>query len=301
MMSGIALSRWFEALPSPIRGAIWMLIASACLTGMAAAVRHLSLGLHTFELVFFRTILAFAFMLPWLMRVGLGAMRTNRLGMFAVRGVITVIASTCYFWGLALIPLADATAIMFTRPLFGALLAMVLLHEVVRGRRWSAMAVGFVGVLIVLRPAFDQMNAGIIFLLVATLFASFSAVLVRQLARTESPDTITMYYGITLTLLAVVPAALVWRTPSWDEAVWILVMGFLGTLGQRTMTRAFAVADVSVVLPVDFTRLLFAAVIGFALFGEEPGIWTWIGGTVIFASTIFLARGEAASRPTPRT
>ena len=135
MILGAALSRWFEALPSPIRGAIWMLIASACLTGMAAAVRHLSSGLHTFEIVFFRTILAFTFMLPWLMRAGLGAMRTNRLGMFAVRGVVTIIASTCYFWGLALIPLADATAIMFTRPLLGALLAKLLLHEVVRGRR----------------------------------------------------------------------------------------------------------------------------------------------------------------------
>ena len=159
------------------------------------------------------------------------------------------------------------------------------------------MAVGFCGVLIVLRPAFDEMNVGIILLLVAALFASGAAGLGRHPARTESPDTITMYYAITVTLLAGGPAAIVWRTPTWDEAVWILVLGFLGTLGQRAMSRAFAATDVSVVLPVDFTRLLFAAAIGFALFGERPEIWTWIGGTVIFASTILLARGEAGADP----
>jgi drug/metabolite transporter (DMT)-like permease len=299
MISPALIARWFEALPPPIRGVVWMLIAGACLTGMAAAVRQLSSGLHTFEIVFFRTMLGLPFMLPWLARVGLGAMRTNRLGTFALRGMVTMVASSCYFGGLALIPLADATAIMFTRPLFGALLAMVVLHEVVRGRRWTAMAVGFFGVLIVLRPAFDEMSVGIILLFVAALFASGAAVLVRHLARSESPDTITMYYAITLTLLSAVPAAIVWRTPTWDEAVWILVLGFLGTLGQRAMSRAFAATDVSVVLPVDFTRLLFAAAIGFALFGERPEIWTWIGGTVIFASTILLARGEAAARPKP--
>ena len=290
------VGRWFAALPDSIRGAIWMLIAAACLTGMAATVRELSSGLHTFEIVFFRTMLAISFMLPWLARAGLGAMRTRRIPMLALRGVVTMIASTCYFWGLALIPLADATAIMFTRPLFGALLAMVLLHEVVRGRRWSAMAVGFVGVMIVLRPAFDELNTGIVLLFVAALFASVAAVLVRHLARTELPDTITMYYAISLTLLSAIPAAIFWKTPTWDQAAWILAMGFLGTLGQRAMTRGFAAADVSVVLPIDFSRLLFAAVIGFALFGEEPGVWTWIGGTVIFASTIFLARGEAKPR-----
>ena len=293
MISNAALMRWFEALPSAIRGAIWMLIAAACLTGMSAAVRHLSSGLHTFEIVFFRTVLGLPLMLPWLVRAGFGAMRTSRLGMFAVRGVVTMIATTCFFWGLALIPLADATAIMFTRPLFGALLAIVVLHEIVRVRRWSAMAVGFTGVLIVLRPAFDELNTGIVLVLVAALFASVAAVLVSHLARTELPDTITMYHAIALALLSSVPAAMVWRTPSWDEVLWILGMGFFGTLGQRTMTRAFATADVSIVLPVDFTRLLFAAAVGFALFGEQPVIWTWIGGTIIFASTVWLARGEA--------
>ena len=116
------------------------------------------------------------------------------------------ITSACYFWGLALIPLADATAIMFIRSVVEAVLAMVVLHGVVRARRWSTMAVGFAGVLIVLRPAFDQMNAGIIVPLVPTLFASVAAVLVRQLARTESLDTTAMYSAITLTLLSAAPA-----------------------------------------------------------------------------------------------
>jgi drug/metabolite transporter (DMT)-like permease len=290
------LTRWFDALTPPIRGAIWMILAAACLTGMAAAVRHLSSGLPTFEIVFFRTILGLPIMLPWLLRSGIGAMRTRRLGMFAIRGVVTMTATTCFFWGLALVPLADATAIMFTRPMFGALLAMVVLHEMVRGRRWTGIVVGFVGVLIVVRPVFDELNAGVLLVLIAALFASAGAILVSHLARTEAPDTITMYHAITLTLLSAIPAALVWRTPGWDEVGWILAMGFFGTMGQRAMTRAFAAADVSIVLPVDFTRLIFAAAVGFALFGEAPEIWTWVGGTVIFASTVFLTRGETNTK-----
>lgn len=270
-----------------------MLLAAICLTGMAVAVRKLSAGLHTFEIVFFRTALGVPFMLPWLARVGFSGLRTRRLPLLALRAVVTFIAATCYFWGLKLIPLADATAIMFTRPMFASILAMIVLHEVVRGRRWSAMAAGFAGVLIMTRPGFADVNIGLILVLVASVFAAGAAILVRYISRTDTPDTITMYHGLSAGALAAIPAVLVWRTPDWNEAAWILAMGFLGTLGQRALTRSFASADLSFVLPFDFSRLLLAAALGYAMFAETPEIWTWIGGTVIFASSIFLARRES--------
>ena len=294
------VSVWFNALPNSARGAVWMVLAATCLTGMAVAVRILSDTLHTFEIVFFRTALGVPFMLPWLARAGFAGLRTRNLPWLATRGMATLVAATCYFWGLKLIPLADATAIMFTRPLFGTNLAMIFLHEIVRGRRWGALAAGFAGVLIMTRPGFADINIGVALVLVSAVFAAGAAIIVRHISRADTPDTITMYQAIIVGAVSAIPAIFVWRTPDWTETVWILVMGFLGTLGQRALTRSYATAEISFVLPFDFTRLLFAAALGFALFGESPVIWTWIGGTVIFAATFFLARRETRAGETSR-
>jgi drug/metabolite transporter (DMT)-like permease len=292
------VSVWFGALSDPAKGVVWMLLAAFCLTGMAVAVRVLSQSLHTFEIVFFRTALSVPFMLPWLFRAGIAGLRTQNTRLLTLRAVMTTTASTTYFWGLKLIPLADATAIMFTRPIFAAILAMIFLHEIVGGRRWTAMAAGFSGVLIMTRPGLADVDLGVVLVLVSAIFAAAAAILVRRISRTDSPDTITMYQAASVGLITLVPAILVWRTPGLTETAWVLAMAFLGTLGQRALARSFAAGEISFVLPFDFTRLIFAAGLGYALFGESPVIWTWIGGTVIFAATIFLARrGRREAKP----
>lgn len=293
MSADPSLRTRFDALPGPLRGAVWMVLASLCLSGMAASVRTLSADMHTFEIVFFRTMLGLPFMAPWLLRTRFTGLQTRNLRLFALRGVAAMVATTSFFWGLSLIPLAEATAIMFTRPLFATIFATVVLHEAARGRRWTAMGAGFVGVLIMVRPGFAEISTGVFLILIASLVAAGVATLIRYLSRTESPDTITIYYAIFMTLFSIGPALFVWQTPSWEQTMWILVMGFLGTLGQRAMARSFAAADISVVFPVDYLRLLFAAALGFVLFAEQPVVWTWIGGTVIFVATALLTRSES--------
>ena len=285
-----AIISWFNALSGPAKGVVWMLLAALCLIGMAVAVRILSQSLHTLEIVFFRTALGVPLMLPWLCRVGLNGLRTRNARLLTLRAVMTATAATTYFWGLKLIPLADATAIMFTRPMFAAILAMIFLHEIVGDRRWTAMAAGFSGVLIMTRPGLADVDTGVLLVLVSAVFAAAAAILVRRISRDDTPDTITMYQAGSVGLITLIPAVIVWRTPDVTETIWVVVMAVLGTLGQRALARSFAAGEISFVLPFDFTRLIFAAGLGYALFGESPEIWTWIGGTVIFAATIFLAR-----------
>lgn len=294
--SGAARARfsaWFDALPGPVRGTAWMLACAVSLTLMAATIRHVSKDLHTFEIALFRTGLGLVFMAPWLMSHGLGALKTDKLPWYALRAFVTAIATLGYFYALGNIPLADAVAVMFSRPLYGTVFAIAFLGEVVGARRWAALAIGFIGVLVMVEPGFETLNVGLLAVLVASVAGAGSPVLIRYLSRTETPDSITMYYALLTTPMILIPALFVWVTPSWEQLGWLVLIGLLGTLGQRAMSRGFAAADASIMLPVDFSRLIFAALFGFILFAEVPSVPTAIGAALIFTSTVYIARREA--------
>ena len=131
-------------------------------------------------------------------------------------------------------------------------------------------------------------------MLVASVAGAGSAVLVRFFARTDPPDTITMYYALCTTPFIVIPAMFVWVTPTWGQTGWMMLIGLFGTFGQRMMSRAFAAADASIIMPVDFCRLVFAALFGFLLFSEIPSIYTAVGGALIFSATVYITRRESA-------
>lgn len=297
---GVSYYSRFAALPAPVRGVLWMGLAAILLTGMATIVKQLSADLHTFQIVFFRTAMGLPFMLPWLVRSRGAGLKTQKLGVLAVRGVVTMVAASCFFAALKLAPLADATAIMFSRPLFATVMAILLLNEAVSGRRWTAMIVGFLGVLIILRPGFAELNIGLVLAMIGAVFGAGAASFVRYLSRTDSPDTITVYFLIFMTLYSVGPAIYFWTPITWEHAALILALGFVGATGQRAMSRAVATADISIVLPVDFTRLVIAAIIGWFLFAEVPTVWVWVGGAIIFGSSFYIARRESRERAKPR-
>lgn len=290
----------FASLSAPVRGVLWMGLAAILLTGMATIVKQLSTDMHTFQIVFFRTSMGLPFMIPWLVRTRGAGLKTQKLGTLALRGVTTVIAASCFFAALKLAPLADATAIMFSRPLFATIMAILLLNEAVSGRRWTAMMVGFLGVLVILRPGFTELNIGLVLAMIGAVFGAAAASFVRFLSRTESADTITIYFLIFMTLYSVGPAIYFWQPVTWKHAALLLALGFVGAMGQRAMARAISTADISIVLPVDFTRLVFAAIIGWFLFAEAPSVWVWIGGAIIFGSSFYIARREARERAAPR-
>lgn len=289
-------SSWAEslaALPGPVRAGLWMTVSALLYACTTTVVRHLAQDMPTFEIVFLRNLFALLFIVPWLIRAGAGALATRRLGLHFTRGLTSMINVSCQVGALALIPVADMAAISFLQPIFGSAIAIVALGEASNGRRWRAVILGFIGAMLIIRPGFETVNIGIGLALGSALAGSVVAIMIKYMLRTETPDAVAAYLFIFQTAISLVPALLVWRDPTWQQLGWLAVLG-LGSLSlQRTFNRAMLAADATVALPFNFTRLIWAAALGFIVFGELPGAWTWIGGAVIFAASIQLSRREA--------
>lgn len=293
------------AMPDALRGALFMLGSGAAFAVMMAVVRKLSPTIHPFEAAFFRNLLGLMFMLPWLARAGVGVLRTGRFSMHAQRAGFGLAAMLCLFYALGRLPLAETTALTFTAPLFATVGAAFILGEKVRARRWAATMVGFVGALIVLQPGRAAMDPIALLALASAVFIAGAMLTIKSLSRTEHPNAIVIMMGLLMTPASLVPAVFVWSWPTAGAWGWIVLMGFAATVGQVCLTRAFAAAEASAVLPLDFSRLVFVAILGYALFGETPQPGTWIGAGLIVAATVYIAHREARlarkalKRPSP--
>jgi drug/metabolite transporter (DMT)-like permease len=281
---------------SPIRGALWMMSAGLMLTIMSALMRNLSADLHPFQIAFFRSLFGFLFMVPWLFGSGLAVLQTKRFGLHLTRGMIAFVGLLMWTSALALIPVAEVTAFSFTAPLFATFGSALILREVVRARRWIAVGLGFVGMLIMLRPGFSDLQPGSLLAVSTAVCIAASMLIVKRLSATEKPGAVVTYMALFLTLFTAVPALFVWQEFDWVVFGKCVAMGAFGTAGHLCMVRAFAASDASAVAPFDYARLPFAALVGFILFAETPDIWTWIGSAVIATSAIYIAQREAASR-----
>ena len=285
---------------APARGIVLMLLSTIAVACMHASVRFITRELPAFEVAFFRNLFGLVALSPWFLRYGLAPLRTRRLRWHAIRGALNAVSMLAFFTGLSLTPLAKVTALSFSTPLFVTVLASVILGEVVRIRRWIAVAVGFIGMLVILRPGLIGLQLGALLILISSLLWSFAILIIKDLSKTDSSITITVYMGLFLTPLTLIPALAVWRTPEWYQLGWLLLIGILGNTGQVALTQALKYADSSALLPLDFIRLVWASVIGYLVFMEIPDGWTWLGGIIIFASASFIAWREAqlrAARP----
>jgi drug/metabolite transporter (DMT)-like permease len=282
-----------DAGRTPVTAAVWMITACAALASMAGMIRHVSQEIHPFEVAFFRNFVGILVMTPWLARVGWAGLRTQRQGMFLLRGIFGISAMLAWFWALSVMPLAEATALSFTAPLFSSVLAVLILGEIVRARRWGAIAVGFIGALMILRPGVETISVASLAVLFSSLMMASSIIVIKSLSRTESPSAIVTYMVLYLTPLSLGPALFVWTTPSWNALFWMMAIGLLATGAHQCLTRAFAAAETSAVMAFDFTRLIFAATIGFVVFGEVPDLWTWLGAAIIVAASVYIAHREA--------
>lgn len=269
-----------------------MALAALLFASMHGAIRHVSSGLHPFEIAFFRNAFALLIVLPWFVRQGLAPLRTKRLGLHLLRTVFNVIAMLCFFYALAITPLAEVTALNFTAPIFTTLLAGLILGEVVRARRWTAVAIGFLGTLVILRPGFADIGLGQILALTASLVWACALLVIKSLSRTESSVTIITYMSLLLLPLSLIPALFVWQGPTLDQLLWLVLIGLLGGGAQYLMTESLSLADTGVVMPIDFTKLIWVSVIAYLAFGEIPDLFTWIGGAIIFGSTFYIAYRE---------
>lgn len=294
------------SLPAPVMAAIWMVGSGVFFTGLSGTIRHLGQEMHPFEVAFFRNLFGLAFMLPWLVSAGLAGLRTRRIGLYLLRCVLGLGSMLCWFTALAWMPIAQAVALSFTAPIFATILAAVFLKETVRLRRWSATTAGLVGVMVILWPQLAApggatLSGGALLAILSTILSVVVSLIVKRLSATESANAIVTYMVLIMTPMSLVPALLHWTWPPVHTWFWLVAMGGLGSLGHLCYVRAFAMADASAVMPYDYTRLLFAAVIGWAAFGELPTTYTWAGAAIIVASAIYIARREAQLRQTAAT
>ena len=196
-----------------------------------------------------------------------------------------------YFTALSLIPLASATALFLSVPLFVTLGAILFLGESVGLPRWIALAVGMSGALVIIRPGFIDVGTGSVLVIVGATFAASTRLLAKCLSRTDSSATIVAYVTLLMTPLTLIPPAFVWRWPDFVEIPWLFAVGALGSLGQLSFVKAYSLVDISFAEPMAFTRLIWAVIIGFLAFSELPDTWTWLGGAMIVAAITYLTRG----------
>lgn len=274
-------------------GALWMLLAAGLLGTLSLMVRHIAGALHPFEIAFFRNFAQFAFMLPWLATVGLDAIRTQRVWAHARRSLFGIGAMLTWFWVITQMPIAEATAISFAAPLFTTLGAAAFLGEKVGIRRWSATVVGFIGVLLIIRPGFHEVGLPQMMALLAAVLIAGAMLSNKSLARTESPNAMVLWMGVFMSIFSIGPALPYWAWPTGDTWVWLIALGGVATGAHLAINRAFGASDASFIAPFGFAQIPFIAIAGYVLYSEIPDLWAWIGAAVIMASGIYTAHREA--------
>ena len=221
-----------------------------------------------------------------------------RIELHLFRGLVHGIGVMLWFYAMARIPIAEVTAIGFTAPIFVTVGAAIFLGERLQRRRITAVALGFVGTLVILRPGVEAMQLGALAQLAAAPLFACSMIIAKRLSRTESSVGIVAYLSLFVSLILAGPAIAVWRTPTFDELVWLFMTALVATAGHYALTKAFSLADLTMLQPFTFLQLIWAALLGFYVFNETPDIWTWVGGAIIVSSASYIAHREATLRRT---
>ena len=294
-MTGPAGARTVVESPPSVAAAL-MVLAGALFASMHGTVRLLSLDLHPFVIAFFRNLFGFLVLVPLLMRGGSALFMTGRLGMHLSRACINSISMLAWFTALSMIPLADATALNLTGPMFVTIGAIVAFGERVRIWRWSALVLGALGALMVIRPGFEAVHIGAILAVGSTATAAISKLCAKSLTRTDDPTTIAAYVQFLMTPITLVVALFVWQWPTGEQFVGLIAIGVLGSLGHLFTAKAYAIADLSFVEPLTFTRMIFATIFGYVAFSEIPDMWTWAGAFTILAAATIISYRERLAR-----
>ena len=276
-----------------LRAATCMTIAMTFFATMGIFIRLSSETLHTLEIVFFRNALALVFFIPFIAKNGLTIFRSTKKKLYGVRALINVSGMAAGFTAITMIPLAEATALSFTAPLFATFAAALVLGETIRMRRIIALTLGFLGMLLILQPGVNEISTGSILALINALTIAITVLIVKKLTTTERPEIIVIYMALFQTPLALIPAIFFWHWPDFMTWVWLVALATAGTLGHLLYTKAIQLAEVSQMQPIEFIRLPMVAALAFFLFGEVPTYWTWLGGAIIFAATAYVTHREA--------
>lgn len=276
------------------RGIALMVLGAGLYAVMDALVKWLSDGYPVLQILFFRSLIAFVPLSVVLLRNGsLADLRTRRPLAHLVRSLIGFVSLASFFYAFGNMPLANVIAIGFAAPLFVTAMSMPLLGERVGPRRWMAVLAGFVGVLIMVRPDTGAFDRVALVALGATVLYALVIIQVRKMSRTESSSAIVFYYALISTLIAGAFMPFQWVTPGREDLALLIAVGLVGGVSQIAMTNAFRLAEVAIIAPFDYTTMIWAAALGFVVWGELPGLNVWIGVAIVTASGLYILYREA--------
>jgi len=288
-----------QARNPTVRGMLWMAATGVLFIVLNTTMKWLAHDLDPWLVGFLRYLMGVLVILPPALRLGLRELWPRAPKLQFARGLFHAGGMTLWFAALPMVSMAELTAIGFTGPLFICVGAVLFLKERMTGARWVAVVVGFTGVLLVVSPwkgaGFSGVSFGILLMLTSAPVFAGSFLIAKALTRYERPDVVVLWQHIWVSLLLLPVAIVYWSTPTAAQWGLLIVCGVLGAAGHYCMTRAFRVADISAVQSVKFLELVWASITGFIIFGTVPGFWTVVGGAIIFASTLWLARRETRS------
>jgi drug/metabolite transporter (DMT)-like permease len=290
------IDAWWLAMPMSARGAFLVSTGAIGLVLMAVIVKHLGNRLPPFEILFFRSAVGFICAL-WVFRSDLfEPLRTKRQGAHFWRGLAGAGGNACFFWTITNMMLADATALQFSRPLWMIPLALCFLSEVIGFRRVAVATVGFAGVLLYAKPFTAGFDPNAIIGAMGGLFGALVVVAIKNLQTTESTRVIMFYYAFWNAFFALLPAIFTWVTPTGFELVLLILIGVVGMGGQALITHGLSMGDATALIPLDYLRVVYAAVLGFLIFGEIPGLTSFAGMLLILTASLYLVLTERRKR-----
>ena len=269
-----------------------MIISGLFFVIMHSAVKYLSKEVHIFEIAFFRCALVVFVLAPLIFQQGKSIFITKQPKIQFLRISTNSVAMLCFFYGITSTPLAQLTTLGFTVPIFATILAVIFMGEKIRIRRTSALIIGFIGTIIVMRPDIS-IELGAMLIIFSSFLWSVCLIFIKKLTQTDSAITISLYFGI-----GMIPATFAMAFPVLEmidmrQFIILVFIAITGTLAQTIMNSALKKGDLALLLPFDFLRLIWSVLIGYGLFAEEPQITLWIGGILIIGSTSYIAWREA--------
>jgi len=266
---------------------LWMVGTLASFSTMAVAVRELTNTIDSFEIVFLRTSVALTVTLVLVMFNGWNSISTKKLGLHIFRNTIHYFGNLTWIIGVSLIPLAQVFALEFSIPIWVAIFAVTFLKEKLTIGKIVAIFFGFSGVLVILRPGLIPIDYGSFAVLCAAFCFAAANVITKSLSKHDSPLTILFLMFVMQLPISAIGAYLNWTTPTWGDCPWILLVGTMSLTAHYCMTRAIILADVTVVIPIDFMRMPIIALVGFYLYDEPYSIWIFFGAILIFTGNYF--------------
>ncbi|MEX0808764.1 MAG: DMT family transporter [Dongiaceae bacterium] len=279
---------------SPVKAMTYMFIAVSSFVLVDTSAKWLTASYSIVQILFFGRMLGplFAIFLAYRQGAGLSAIRTRRPFMHAIRTLLALAAIGTYFYALKTLSLAETISIGFSAPLFMAILSIPMLGEKVGPRRWAAILVGLVGVVVILRPGMLPISIGAISALASGILYALSFILARRMSATEGLPSLMFWFSSIGLVATTMVLPFEWITPDWKDVLPFAVVAVMTTLAQFCITQAFRYGEVSLLAPLEYTALVWGVLYGWLIWGDLPDIWVFVGAGIMIASGVYLVHRE---------